>query len=156
MSKAGMTAILLFGAVATAEAAPQCYRANEIEAEQSVRYQAKLMVLSDMCRSDAYASFVHRNSAAIIGYQHQLIGYFRRTDGKKAEDSFDRYQTRLANQFALEAGHETLDKLCPRSADFLNRAPAFSKDECSRFVTEMAASERRNYVVCTDEAQAQR
>jgi len=44
MSKAGMTALFLLGAVATAEAAPQCYRASEIEAEQAVRYQAKLMV----------------------------------------------------------------------------------------------------------------
>lgn len=39
---------MLLGAIATANAAPQCYRANEIEAEQAMRYQAKLMVLSDL------------------------------------------------------------------------------------------------------------
>jgi len=82
-----------------------------------------------------------------------LIGYFRRTEGKRPEDAFDRYQTRLANQFALEAGHETIDRLCPRSAGFLAQAPAFQKDEYRRFIAAEAASARTSYAVCTDEAQ---
>jgi len=150
MTKAGLSAVILLGAVATANAAPQCYRASEIEAEQAMRYQAKLMVLSDMCRSTAYNSFVNRNADVIKSYQGQMIGYFRRVDGRKAEDAFDRYITRLANQFALGAGQEKVDSLCHASAEFLSRAPQLGKDEFRHFVADQAASQRTSYASCAD------
>jgi len=150
VTRAGLLAIILSGAVATAQAAPQCYRANEIEAEQAMRYQAKLMVLSDSCRSDSYSLFLHRNADVITSYQRQLIAYFRRIDGRRPEDAFDRFLTRLANQFALGAGQEPLDALCGKSADFLAQALNFGKEEFRRFIAEQAAQERKSYRACAD------
>lgn len=141
---------MLLGAIATANAAPQCYRANEIEAEQAMRYQAKLMVLSDSCRSNSYSQFLRRNAEAISSYQHQLIGYFRRIDGRRPEDAFDRFLTRLANQFALGAGQEPLDSLCIKAADFLSQALNFGKEEFRHFMAEQAALERKSYRSCAD------
>lgn len=148
--KVGFIALLLMGVAATANAAPQCYRASEIEAEQAMRYQAKLMVLSDACRSDSYSEFIHRNSAVIIDYQHKLIAHFRRTAGRHAEDVFDRFLTRLANQYALGAGQRSVATLCSESAGFLRKAQHFSAREFRHFMARQVAEEHRSYRSCAD------
>lgn len=141
---------IFFGVATVASAAPQCYRANEIEADQAMRYQAKLMVLSDSCSSDSYSQFVRRNAELISSYQHELIEHFRRADRHRPEDEFDRFLTRLANQYALGAGEEKLDSLCTHAANFLTQAPHFSKDEFRRFVAQQAVDERQSYPSCED------
>ena len=141
---------MLFGVVSAASAAPQCYRASEIEADQAMRYQAKLMVLSDSCKTDSYSRFVRRNAETISYYQHQLIEHFRRADQRHAEDEFDRFLTRLANQYALGAGEQKLDALCTDAATFLTQAPNLGKEEFRHFVAQQAAEERRSYSVCAD------
>jgi hypothetical protein len=148
--KAGFAALLLMGVAASASAAPQCYRTSEIEADQAMRYQAKLMVLSDACRSSSYSEFIHRNSAAIISYQHALIARFRRSNGRHAEDAFDRFQTRLANQYALGAGQQTVATLCAKSASFLQKAQAFVASEFRHYMARQAAEERHAYTSCAE------
>jgi hypothetical protein len=150
MTRAGVIAVLLIGTMATANAAPQCYHASEIEADQAMHYQAKLMVLSDTCRSNSYTQFLRRNADVISSYQHQLIGYFRRLDGHRPEDAFDRFLTRLANQFALGAGQEPLDSLCVKAADFLSQALNFGKEEFRHFMAQQAVIERKSYQSCAD------
>jgi hypothetical protein len=151
MKKSGIVSVLMLGVVATANAAPACYRTNEIEAEQAMRYQAKLMVLSDTCRSDSYGQFVHRNAELISAYQHELIDRFRRTNARHAVDEFDRYITRLANEYALGAGQQPIQSLCATSADFLNKAPTYGKDEFRHFVAAQAIEERASRPYCADE-----
>lgn len=151
-SKRGWAVVtaLFFGAVSAAGAAPQCYHANEIEADQAMRYQAKLMVLSDTCGSHSYNEFVQHNAAIIASYQHQLIDYFRRADRHRPEDEFDRFLTRLANQYALGAGEERLDLLCRDAADFLTQAPHFAGEEFRHFVVQQAADARKTYPSCAE------
>jgi len=141
---------LYFAIASVASAASQCYRSNEVEADQAMRYQAKLMVLSDSCSSDSYSRFVRRNAELISAYQHQLIEHFRRIDQRHAEDEFDRFITRLANQYALGAGEEKLDSLCSNAAGFLSQAPNFGKDEFRHFVAQQAEDERQSYSICAD------
>lgn len=149
MTRLGVIAVAMIGVVTAANAAPQCYHPTEIEADQAARYQAKLMVLSDSCRSNSYNQFVNRNAETIIFYQRQLISFFRRGDARRPEDQFDKFLTRLANQTALTAGQEPLDSLCPRSAEFLSQAVNFGKEEFRRFVASQAAVERKSYRICT-------
>lgn len=150
MTRSGIAVLILLGAVATANAAPHCYKASEIEADQAVRYQAKLMVLSDSCRSKSYSEFVHRNAEVIMAYQHRLIDYFRRINGHRPEDAFDRFLTRIANQISLATGQVPLDTLCGKSADFLAQAVNFGKEEFRHFVARQAAEERKSYRSCAD------
>ncbi len=150
MSKLAVAAVIILGVVATAQAAPQCYRSDEIEADQAIRYQAKLMVLSDSCHSNSYSQFVTRNAEVLSSYQQRLIGFFRRHEAHSPEDAFDRFLTRVANQIALSAGEEPLASLCPRSADFLTQAISFGKDEFRSYVAAQAAIERHSYRSCTD------
>ena len=150
MTRLGIVAVIVAGVVTAAHAAPQCYRTDEIEADQAVRYQAKLMVLSDSCHSNSYSQFVHRNAEALSLYQRQLIGFFRRRDPHRPEDAFDKFLTRVANQIALAAGEEPLASLCPKSTDFLTQAVTFDKDEFRRFVAAQAVVERKSYPTCTE------
>jgi hypothetical protein len=150
VTRLGIVAVITIGAMAAAQAAPQCYRASEIEADQALRYQAKLMVLSDSCRSDSYDEFVTHNAKALSLYQQQMIGFFRRHDAPRPEDALEKFLTRVANQIALSFGQEELASLCPRSADFLTQAVNFGKDEFRSYVAEQAAIERHSYRACTD------
>ena len=139
----------MVGVVTAAQAAP-CYHATEIEADQAVRYQAKLMVLSDSCRTDSYRAFVTHNAQVLSFYQKQMIEYFRRQEARSPEDQFDRFLTRIANQIALSVGQEPLATLCPRSADFLTQANSFGSEEFRHYVAEQALVERRSYRACAD------
>jgi hypothetical protein len=151
MKKSGIVSLLMLGTVAAANAAPACYRNGDVEAEQAMKYQAKLMVLADSCRSDSYGEFMHRNGELIKAYQQQLIEHFRRVEGKRAVDAFDRYITRLANEYALDAGQHPLQSLCTESAEFLTKAPHLGKDEFRHFVAAQAAEDRAPHPRCADE-----
>jgi len=150
VKRLAIVAVVLGSVAAAAQAAPQCYRASEIEADQAVRYQAKLMVLSDSCRSNSYTQFMTRNAATLSFYQSEMIGFFRRHEARSPEDAFDHFLTRLANQIALDAGEEPLASLCPRSADFLSQAVSFDKDEFRHYVAAQAEIARRSYRACVD------
>jgi len=145
--KAGVIAVILAGSISVAQAAT-CYRADEIEADQAVRFQTQLMVLSDSCGSTSYTQFTHRNASTLAAYQQKMIGYFRRSSARGADSAFDRFITSLANKTALSVGKEPIAALCTHSADFLTKAGGFDKDDFERYVSEQAAAQRGNYRSC--------
>ncbi len=59
-----------------AAAAPPASSSADIEADQAIRYQTELMVLSDTCGGDIYRDFTLRNRDAIIVYQQADDGSF--------------------------------------------------------------------------------
>jgi hypothetical protein len=145
--KAGVIAVIFAGSVSVAQAAT-CYRSDEIEADQAVRFQTQLMVLSDSCDSSSYTEFTHRNARTLAAYQQTMIGYFRRISGHGADGAFDKFITALANKTALEVGKEPIASLCTQSADFLSKAGAFDKEDFVHYVTAQAAAQRANYLSC--------
>ena len=146
LMRAGVIAVVFAGSVSVAQAAT-CYRADEIEADQAVRFQTQLMVLSDSCGSQSYTEFTARNGRTLAAYQEKLIDYFKRITAH-ADSAFDRFITALANKTALEAGHTPIASLCSQSADFLNKAGAFNKEDFEHYVAEQAAAQRGNYPSC--------
>jgi hypothetical protein len=145
--KAGVIAVIFAGSVSVAQAAT-CYRAEEIEADQAVRFQTQLMVVSDSCGSESYSEFTHRNASTLAAYQQKMIGYFRRVSGRGADTAFDRFITSLANQMALSAGKETVSVLCTRSADLLSKGQTFGKDDFVHYVVQQAEAVRGTYPAC--------
>ena len=145
--KAGVIAVIFAGSVSVAHAAT-CYRSDEIEADQAVRFQTQLMVVSDSCGSQSYTEFTHRNASTLAAYQQKMIGYFRRVSGRGADSAFDRFITALANQMALSAGKETVSALCTRSADLLSKGQTFGRDDFVHYVTQAAAAAKGTYPVC--------
>ena len=144
--KAGVLAMIFAGSVSVAQAAT-CYRADEIEADQAVRFQTELMVVSDSCGSPSYTEFTHRNASTLAAYQQRLIGYFRRVSGRGADTAFDRFITSLANKMALSAGKETVSALCTRSADLLSKGHTFGRDDFVHYVGQAAAA-KGTYPTC--------
>lgn len=149
--KVGVLAVLLAGSVSVAQAAP-CFRSDEIEADQAVRFQAQVMVLSDSCHSASYGEFRQHNGKTLAGYQQTMILHFRRggVSARGADNAFDSFITSLANKLALVYGREPVGSLCSRSAKFLGDAGHFSRDEFVHYVSEQAAANRHTYAVCKD------
>jgi hypothetical protein len=141
--------LLASGAIASA-AAPQCLRPVEIEAEQAIRFQAELMVVSDTCGGQAYTHFARRNREVMVEYQQHLIDRFRRDGTPHAEARLDSYITRLANEASLRTGAQPVAAMCRDHAGFLATAESLGKDEFRRFVAERAAEHRGEYRRCTD------
>src|SRR6201984_2660597 len=104
MKKVVLAAALVGAAsVATASAADRnCYSPGDIEAEQALRVQTNLMVISSACRDTVYGEFRARNTAAILRYQNAMIEHFRRTGARNAKSAFDAWETSLANEAARQ------------------------------------------------------
>src|SRR5690242_1401078 len=100
-----MRPIFVFAAIlsiaASACRAEECFTSTDVEADQAILYQTELMVVSDICRNDAYVSFLTRNTDAIRYFQKQMINHFARSGSPDAVGDLDTYTTRLANQTML-------------------------------------------------------
>lgn len=145
--KTGVVAVILAGSFSVAQAAT-CYRNGEIQADQAVRFQAQLMVLSDTCGSASYTDFSRRNAATLADYQQTLIGHFRRADGRSADRVFDRFITELANKMSLSYGKQSVAALCTHSADFLATAQGLNRREFVHYVDKQAAIRHDDYRTC--------
>jgi hypothetical protein len=146
----GTVAVLLTltNRIDASAAAAECYRATEIEAEQAVRYQTELMVVSDTCKVETYRQFTVRNRDVIVIYQKEMIEHFRHTGKGRAEATFDSFQTRIANEVSLEKGRQPIAILCKNAADFLAKADALDKLKFRSYVTGLAAERRATYHPC--------
>lgn len=142
MIKVATAAVLLLGSAAWAAAAtPQCLRGQEIEAEQAIRFQTELMVVSDTCGAQTYTAFARRNRAALVDYQQLIIERFRRAGASHAEARFDSYLTQLANEVSLRVGAQPVATMCRNAESFLATAESLAGDQFRRYVAEQAAAD---------------
>lgn len=138
-------AAMVLAAVADgATAAKQCLDAQEIEAEQAIRFQAELMVVSDTCGQPTYVQFTQRNRESIIHYQHEMIEHFRRSGQSRAEARFDTYLTRLANEVSLRTGAQPVSAVCANAASMLATASKLNNSEFRHYIAERAAAEQKS------------
>lgn len=147
---AALAGIVFFAAVPVAAAFSHCFREPELEAQEAVRYQAKLMVLSDTCGGQTYRRFTIRNRDAIVHYQDELVEHFRRIGARDAEQSFDRYITGLANRISLSVGRQPLASLCSDAAAFLAQADKLDHAQFVHLVAAMAAEKKNAYLRCAN------
>ena len=131
-------------------AAPACFQDKDIEADQGIRFQTDVMVLSDACGVDSYQRFATRNRDAIMVYRNQMVDHYRRGGDRRPEDSLDRFMTGLANQMSLENGGEPLPALCARRAAFLSDAAALNRDQFQHRVADLAVQNARSYKKCSN------
>lgn len=142
-------AILSLAAASTPSiAADPCFQPAEIEADQGVRYQAELMVLSNMCGGDFYRDFTVRNRDQIVSYQHQLMERFRRAGASKPEATLDSFLTRVANEVALENGRQLRATVCSRSATEMAGAKTLDREQYRARAVELATAHQSAYRRC--------
>ncbi len=149
MFKLLCSAAVLLGSVALAGAAtPQCFKADEMEAEQAIRYQAELMVVSDTCGVRTYTEFARRNRDVLVDYQHQVIERFRRDGVAHAEARFDSYLTRLANEVSLRTGAQPVAAVCHDAADLLATADTLGRDDFRRYIAAQVSDGKTSLRRC--------
>lgn len=144
----GAALVLTLGQALPARAA-SCFQPADIEAEQAIRYQTELMVLSDTCNvSSSYRDFTVRLRDTIVQYQHQLIDHFRRAGAKSPEATLDKFLTQIANELSMRSGAEQRPVICARSATFLSDAAKLTDAEFRNHVAELATEHEKSYRVC--------
>lgn len=145
------TALSLAAITATAIAAPKsgCFSNADLEAEVAVRFQAQLMVLSDICRDTTYGLFTQRNRDAIMAYQRQMIEHFKRAGERRADITFENYMTRLANQESIASGQLTTGQICQPTNPLIVTANSIgTPKDFHTYATSQAAEKRASYLVC--------
>ena len=145
---AGATGLVVLANIALPAAAAACYQASEIEADQAIRYQTELMVLSDTCGGDTYRTFTVQNRDAIVLYQKRMIEHFRRIGVRNPQSRFDSLQTRLANEEALRNAGEPAQSVCGRAAAILAQARNLDGTGFKQQVATLVAEHRADYRRC--------
>jgi hypothetical protein len=151
MLKITSTVLALLCLVAGATAATHdCLRPAEAEAEQAIRFQTELMVVSEACHEQTYPQFLHRNRKALAEYQKRMIERYRRTGAARPKASLDTYMTRLANETALRVSDEPVEALCHEQADFLATANALDAKKFRRYIAQQAMERDAEHRRCAD------
>ena len=136
-------------AIAANAAPKECFSNADLEAEEAVRFQARLMVMSDICRDTTYGLFTQRNRDAIMAYQRQMIDHFKRAGERRADITFENYMTRLANQESIASGHRNSSEICQPSNSLRVTANRIgSPKEFRDYAASQAAANRATYVAC--------
>jgi hypothetical protein len=134
---------------ASAVHAEECFTSVDIEADQAILYQTELMVVSDVCRSDAYVSFLTRNTDAIRNFYRQMINHFARGGSSDAVGDLDSYTTRLANQTMLRYGGASTASLCRDKQTFMLTGGSYLDEPTLRqWATAQALANASKYRIC--------
>lgn len=151
MLKIMSTSLLLLCLGVGATAATQgCLQTAEAEAEQAIRFQTELMVVSETCHEQTYPQFLHRNRIALAEYQRRMIERYRRAGAARPKASLDTYMTRLANETALRVSNEPVEALCHEQADFLATAGALEGKKFRRYIAKQAVADDAEHRRCAD------
>jgi hypothetical protein len=145
----GAAALVLAAIAANAAPRGDCFSNADLEAEEAVRFQAQLMVLSDICRDTTYGRFTQRTRDAIMAYQRQMIDHFKRAGERRADITFENYMTRLANQESIASGQRTSTEICqPGNALIVTANNIGSPKDFRAFAASQAAANRGSYLAC--------
>ena len=144
-----VVAVLCLVAGATA-ATPECLRPAEAEAEQAIRFQTELMLVSETCREQTYPRFLRRNRKALVDYQQRMIERYRRAGAPRPRATLDSYMTQLANQISLQVSAEPVEALCRDQADFLATADALDVKKFRHYIAEQAIKHAAGHGRCDD------
>jgi hypothetical protein len=150
MKKAVLAAAIFAAAsVQGASAADRhCYSAVDMEAEQAIRFQTNLMVVSSACRDEVYGEFRARNKDAIIRYQRIMIAHFRREGARNAQSEFDAWNTSLANEISLAEGAQPTVVLCQKEAGLLRMASTLNPAGFHQYAVAQADSPAETHPRC--------
>jgi len=142
--------VLLCLGVGAAAATQECLPPAEVEAEQAIRFQTELMVVSETCHEQSYPKFLHRNRAALAEYQRRMIERYRRAGAPRPKASLDTYMTQLANETALRVSNEPVEALCHEQADFLATANALDGKKFRRYIAKQAVERDGEHRRCAE------
>ncbi len=126
-----------------------CYSAADLEAEQAIKFQTNLMVISSACRDTR----VRRVSRAQHSRDHplpenhdRLISDVRARATPRA--TFDAWNTSLANEISLRQGAESTASICQKAADLLKMASTLDAKGLHDYAVAQATSPAETHPRC--------
>jgi hypothetical protein len=126
----------------------RCSSPADLEAEQAIRFQTHVMVVSSACRDTIYAEFRLRNRLAIIAYQNEMIAHFRREGARAPDRAFETWITHLANEASREQSGLPTAQICQQSAPMMKQASLLDAKGLHQFAAAQAATVSANYTKC--------
>jgi hypothetical protein len=126
----------------------RCATPADIEAEQAILFQTDVMVVSSTCRDSVYAQFRMRNASAIIGYQNEMISYFRHEGKRQPSLAFETYITDLANDASRKQNGQPTALICQQSAPLMKQASAFDAHGLHDYAIQQAKLVSSNFTKC--------
>jgi hypothetical protein len=132
-----------------ASAAGKCYSQTDIEAEQAILFQTKVMVVSSACQNTTYAEFRLRNKDAIIAYQKAMIDHFRRAGQRKPDMYFESYITGLANEASRNQNGVPTYQVCQQAEELMKLAGSLDTPGFRQYAATQAVSAGANYTRCS-------
>ena len=88
-----------------------------IEADQAIRFETELMVLSDTCGDDTYRDFTLRNRERSSSLSEAADDYFRRTGARSPQASLDTFLTASPTKSRPARRPTSRHRPCAASAD---------------------------------------
>ena len=106
-------------------AAPACYSAEEIKAENVLRLHSELMVATVTCKQSstgrdlgaAYSAFTQKNLGPIKGAEGTLISHYQKTRSGKGISHLDVLRTKLANEIGQKMADISAPVFCGQMRD---------------------------------------
>ncbi|HZL60346.1 MAG TPA: hypothetical protein VFC38_11700 [Stellaceae bacterium] len=142
--------VLAFSTIVALAANQACYRPDDMEAEQGVRYMTELMVVNDTCKQHIYETFIQHNRAALTAYHAQLLQHYRGAGDRRAEDTLDRWVTHVANDTAMAIGAVPVATLCAGKAAFFATADALAGESFHGYIVALANQHQQEYRRCAE------
>lgn len=154
-----LAAIMLFAT--TAQASANCYNQRQFEAEQGLRIHSELMVISLTCMKmpmgagmyQKYQAFTTKNKHLLVGYETDIIDYFRDNGHAAPEKQFHTLRTSLANQISQHAIKMSTSSFCQNFASRIDSALNMDQAKLRQWASQTWPNSPTTRPVCGQVAQ---
>jgi hypothetical protein len=120
-SKAGTTAIALCLIAGNAAAARRCASPEELTALKASALRQQLMVAALTCHeAGSFNRFVTTYHEKFVASDHALMHFFVRQSGGRADDAYNAYKTRMANDSSMRSLNDP--RFCGRARETFSAA----------------------------------
>ena len=137
--------------------AGSCYKSNEYQAEQVVRFQTQLMVIAMVCDPHTdqelygdYQKFSKVNETVIKTKEKELIKFFQHDNAKSSLKKLHTLRTDIANEMAQYASTQVPSKFCAKFKSRIDEAINLKPDDLMTLVDDMGTDLPSSHPLCVD------
>jgi len=147
LAKAGTTALALCLMSGSVAAGMRCASSEELTALKVAALRQKLMVAALTChQAGSFNRFVVTYQEKLVDSDHALMRFFVRQNSAHADDAYNAYKTRMANDFSL---HSLKDPWFCESARASLDAALYHNASLAELVSDESRPIRTGYASCT-------
>lgn len=145
----------------SAQAAEQCYKPDEAEAEQGIRIHSELMVIGLNCQHmgkragynlyGQYRQFTADHADLFAGYEKTLMHFFKGAGVASPEQELNALRTKYANKISQDVASMRPDVFCARYAPRVVKAAELSEADLRAWASTFYEDYPVSHPFCADE-----